>query len=401
MKVIDLVHTDDDESNSLRSQPKQQKQRRLQSMVHTEEDIISISESIVVMDEEEDQKVDSSSKQRSSDLVTSQIYDVFPDINHDHAEYLLKNQSYDIPKVVQIILEEGSYPKADAPKSLKRHCLIAHRHEKTYQTYLYDFMSESSFEPDKTYCEEAKSLLKQEFRIISLKAIEVHFSRAKCHYAICHHRIWQLLMLRDSSQTNNDEDDWTFYSRLQRALCDNGRINDEQLNKLVVPGELTLACIKLNKQRKYQIVTVTHSILQAEMQFVEAKQNEWKDWINRFAKRRHARIRALETGSTIECDCCFGDVAVEELVQCQGGHLFCCSCLQKYSEIQIFSNEDFGMNHKTNKPATDLLCLSGCGQGFALEFLEKALPQKVLEKYHEMQFRSAVNSVEMDDLWYV
>lgn len=37
----------------------------------------------------------------------------------------------------------------------------------------------------------------------------------------------------------------------------------------------------------------------------------------------------------MECGCCFGDIDVEQMVQCGDGHLFCIDCMKRYAEEAI------------------------------------------------------------------
>ena len=80
-----------------------------------------------------------------------------------------------------------------------------------------------------------------------------------------------------------------------------------------------------------------------------------------------------EEGQKIECGCCYGDAAFEDMVQCLEGHLFCASCLMNYAKEAAFGQ---------GKAA--LVCMSdGCDGTFPMSQLRKALPTNILEKYED------------------
>jgi hypothetical protein len=327
-----------------------------------------------------------------------QILEVFPDVCTDHANLLLKLHS-NVANVLQILADSASYPKATTKSKSgkqKPYSLIAHRHEE--QDFAYDFLSESSFVPDPIYCQQAIQLLQQDFKFLSAKAISVHFSFARQHYAICHDKICRAVMLRDVTP-KDEEVEWEQYAMLQRALSCVSAINPKQLTSLWIKGRLPKKDICMANRRSCHMVKLSHDILKEESRFVQEKLEEVKSRMDSYQERRNARRLAEATSSTIECNCCYTDVSAEEMVQCRAGHLFCCNCLRKMSETQIFGNGNFGIHPITKEPATELLCMAGCGAGFLAELLSKALPKQVLLKYNEMQFQAAVCKAHIEDLW--
>jgi len=103
----------------------------------------------------------------------------------------------------------------------------------------------------------------------------------------------------------------------------------------------------------------------------------------------------------LECNCCFVDYPFEEMVSCRSaGHLFCKTCLQKHTEQRVFGLGNLGVkngsthnnNSKNTSKALEILCMhsSGCTSGFHEGQLRKALSEKVLKKYDEMQYAAVI-----------
>jgi hypothetical protein len=144
---------------------------------------------------------------------------------------------------------------------------------------------------------------------------------------------------------------------------------------------------------------ISNNILQQEIDYVQQKQQEWMNEVNMRLTRKQNRAVAEKAGQTIECPVCCFDVAVDEMIACRDeGHLFCMDCVRRFAENQIFTQSSFGIDQRTKKPATDLLCMhsEGCSSGFHVEQLRKALPEKIMAKYDELQYQAAVNAAGIE-----
>lgn len=93
-------------------------------------------------------------------------------------------------------------------------------------------------------------------------------------------------------------------------------------------------------------------ILCEEIDYVKSRQKELQSQIATILERVALREAAEAAGTTIECQCCYGDFCFEEMCQCGDGHLFCLTCLKRYAEEQLF-----GMQK------TVLSCMSDADEG--------------------------------------
>jgi hypothetical protein len=118
----------------------------------------------------------------------------------------------------------------------------------------------------------------------------------------------------------------------------------------------------------------------------------------------------------LECQCCFAEHNFEDMVSCRlGGHLFCVTCLQRHTEQRVFGVGNFGVRPdavanaivgangarrgRPTSKALEILCMaSDCTSGFREEQLRRALSEKLLKKYNELQYVAVIESANMTDV---
>ena len=318
-----------------------------------------------------------------------QVLEVFPDVDRNHAQNLLSQHGN--PMTVVAILAETSYPKSKTTHHWKDDGVTLHR-DKRQRTY--DFMSTSSFEPSPGYTEQARAKLHNEFPFLSSNGANKLLNTHNGHYAIAHDAVCRGIM---DGGLSKDADRQEEQYRLFKSAISGVHLAEDQHDRLMVGRRRTTVLHPRRSPRKP--VHITNDILLQEIDYVQQKQAEWMEEVNLRLVRKQNRAAAQKAGTTIECPCCCFEVAVDEMIACrQEGHLFCVDCVRRFAETQIFTLSSFGVDRKTGKPATDLLCMhsEGCSSGFDVAHLRKALSEKLMAKYDELQYRAAVDAAGIE-----
>jgi hypothetical protein len=105
---------------------------------------------------------------------------------------------------------------------------------------------------------------------------------------------------------------------------------------------------------------------------------------------------AAAASSLLECECCFGDYAWEDMVACTGGHFFCHNCLRRSVEESIF-----GQGKKNLLPEkASVCCLSSTASPPCQEFVHPDVLRAVLpeEMLHSLEDRTAQEAIEKSGL---
>ena len=223
---------------------------------------------------------------------------------------------------------------------------------------------------------QAKKILIDDFPFLDSTTIRENFEKPSSnqHYAVLH-KIVMDIIIGDSPDT--------VATNMLRPALDSQKLPSDVSARLIAAG-FTLVKkprkLKLNHGRP-----PTDTFLLEEVDFVRLRIQEANDSLDKGIERRHRHAVAVADGATIECNCCFDDVAFEEMTQCDDGHLFCVDCLQRYASEQLFGQSK-----------TSLSCMTSgddgksCPGTFDRSMLERALPKKMLAKLDEAVFTQAV-----------
>ena len=314
------------------------------------------------------------------------LHALFPSVEDNYLQSLLDKWSHIPPheavnNACNELLEKNDYPrKSSTVTPIKKPAGEA----KKEKDYMKDF---SSFVSVK-YREQCFQLLTNEFRGIPVKYIRIALSKFRNHYAPSRRYLQEQLrisMVTRATATSTTTSASQNTSALPSVVDVTNSSNDLGFEK---PPSIRL--LKCGRSPVHKPILLAHldEELQKELEFVkkyELSKTEERD-----------RILALtlndeqyeEEGQKIECGCCYGDAAFEDMVQCLEGHLFCASCLMNYAKEAAFGQ---------GKAA--LVCMSdGCDGTFPMSQLRKALPTNILEKYEDRVQEESLSLAQMDDL---
>lgn len=311
------------------------------------------------------------------------LHSLFPDVKDDYLQSLLDKWAHIPPNeainnACNELLEKNDYPRKSAILSVPpTKSPVEVQKEK-------DYMKDFSSHVSRTYALQCLQLLQNDFRMIPVKYIRMGLARFRNHYAPSRSYLQeQLRVSMDFSATATS----TTTSAPQGTNTTVPVTNSTDDLGFSQPPKIRLLKCGRSPVFSYLYRSDLDEELQRELEFVkkyELSKTEEKD-----------RILALtindkqyeEEGQKIECGCCYGDVAFEDMVQCLEGHLFCASCLMNYAKEAAF-----GQGKAT------LVCMSdGCDGTFPMSQLRKALPTNILEKYEDRVQEESLLLAQMDD----
>ena len=327
------------------------------------------------------------------------VLEVFPDVDHTHAEKVLRDCKTNLEMVLSI-LAERSYPKSKLYASIPKSAVGATTSvfvQRTKKQPKYDYTAPSSFEPSETYFKEAMKQLRYEFPFVNASGIRQFLKEEKKHYSIVRNRLLKTLREAGNAAQPGEDKEIQEYQNIKPVWAT--KVLSRKQKKSIGTEHCAKRIVRLRAP------TISDPILKEEVAYAQVQLEDWMLSVEEKIRRQEARKRSENSGSGVECGCCFDRVPIEEMVACRNeGHLFCADCIQSYANTAVFSNGSLGVVKATGKPSCELLCCdsSGCQSGFHEEHLEKVLSIKTLDKYNELQFRANMEAAGMsEEIWYV
>ena len=295
------------------------------------------------------------------------VHTLFPDADDSYVLHLIKQwSSIPLNQAVNVVcnelLENKTYPRKAAKPSATCQSLD----EKPKQK---DYWNDHASAVSPAYREQCFCLLHNEFRMIPLKHINDALKMFSNHYAPSKRYLEKLCLEVSVSSTG------TVSSPIMSPRANSRSGNPSRLRFLK------------HGRPMMELPSVLDGELQREVDVVKQFERLQAVEKDRLVAMTLNDKQYEEEGQTIECACCYGDVAFDNMVQCLEGHLFCISCLMNYAKEATFG-----------QGKAVLTCMSSdCDGTFPMSQLRKALPNNILEKYEDRVQEESLSLAQMDD----
>ncbi|KAL8175090.1 UNVERIFIED_CONTAM: hypothetical protein K2H54_012838 [Gekko kuhli] len=308
----------------------------------------------------------------------------FPDITREYIEELIQSKNYcDLNILCNFLLENPDYPKKEGRVVLNPNSSLLSSQEET-KVPKVDYFDFAKLAPlDQRCFIQAADLLMADFKMLSSQDIKWALHELKGHYAITRKAFsdaikkWQELSPEASGKRKRRKE-MNQYSYIDFKF----EQGDTKIEKRMFFLEN-----KRRHWRSYDQLTLLPAV-QLEREFYEQKVKEMAEHADFLLALQMNEEQYQKNGQMIECRCCYGEFAFEELTQCTDGHLFCKECLIKYAQEAVFGSGK-----------SELSCMEGsCTCSFPTSELEKVLPENILRKYYERKAEEEVAAACADEL---
>ncbi|XP_009319026.1 PREDICTED: E3 ubiquitin-protein ligase RNF216 isoform X1 [Pygoscelis adeliae] len=308
----------------------------------------------------------------------------FPDAKKEYIEELISIKNcYDLNVLCNFLLENPDYPKKEGRVVLNPSSSLLASQDET-KVPKVDYFDFSKLAPlDQRCFIQAADLLMADFKMLSSQDIKWALHELKGHYAITRKAFsdaikkWQELSPETSGK------------RKRRKEMNQYSYIDFKFEQGDVKIEKRMFFLENKRRhwRSYDKLSLLPPVL-LEQEFYEQKVKEMAEHADFLLALQMNEEQYQKDGQMIECRCCYGEFAFEELTQCADGHLFCKECLIKYAQEAVFGSGK-----------SELSCMEGsCTCSFPTSELEKVLPENILCKYYERKAEEEVAAACADEL---
>ncbi|KAM9372566.1 E3 ubiquitin-protein ligase RNF216 [Phaethornis superciliosus] len=308
----------------------------------------------------------------------------FPDVKKEYIEELISIKNcYDLNVLCNFLLENPDYPKKEGRVVLNPSSSLLASQDET-KVHKVDYFDFSKLAPlDQRCFIQAADLLMADFKMLSSQDIKWALHELKGHYAITRKAFsdaikkWQELSPETSGKRKRRKE-MNQYSYID-FIFEQGDVKIEK--------RMFFLENKRRHWRSYDKLSLLPPVL-LEQEFYEQKVKEMAEHADFLLALQMNEEQYQKDGQMIECRCCYGEFAFEELTQCADGHLFCKECLIKYAQEAVFGSGK-----------SELSCMEGsCTCSFPTSELEKVLPENILCKYYERKAEEEVAAACADEL---
>jgi len=310
------------------------------------------------------------------------LHALFPDVEDAFLESLVDKWAH-IPPSEAInnacneLLETKNYPRKSPVLSSPP--FTSPPEDQKGKDYFKDFSSQVSSK----YRHQCCLFLQNEFKMIPVRYIRLAMAKFRGHYAPSKRYLQEQLLVSSGTATSTTTaaSQGTNAMQLPVSLASPPNSKD-----FFIPPKIELlkcgrSIVPVCTQREMD------EELLREMEFMKMFELSKSEERDRMLAMSLNDEQYEEEGQKIECGCCYGDSAFEDMVQCLEGHLFCASCLMNYAKEAAFGQGKAALTCMTD----------GCDGTFPLSQLKKALPSNILEKYEDRVQEESLLLAQMDD----
>ncbi|XP_078274544.1 E3 ubiquitin-protein ligase RNF216 [Rhinoraja longicauda] len=312
--------------------------------------------------------------------LVKETVNLFPEIEEQFVEELITtHEIWDLNVLCNHLLENPDYPK----KSL----IFTHSSsllESNEENHKIDFFDFSKLVPvNQQSFLQASDLLMADFKMLNSQDIKWALHELKGHYAITRKALSDAIK---QWQENSPQSSQKKTRRKEMSSSNSISFKFEQ-GAFKIERQMRFLENKRRHWRSYDQDGL-HPLVRQELEFFHQKMKEMEEYADfQFAMQMNEE-QYQKDGQLIECGCCYGEFAFEELTQCSDGHLFCKECLVRYAQEAVFG-----------AGKSQLSCMDSiCTCTFLNGELEKVLPENILCKYYERQAEEAIATACADEL---